>query len=112
MAKTVPDMLGALGKLYRQRNKLYKDNYKNFGLTLVGLFPRGITLRTAEEFNRFALFLQLQHKQSRYANSILTGGHADSLDDITVYAQMTQEFDHAQRKKNKSPKKKTRRQTR
>jgi hypothetical protein len=112
MAKTVPDMLSELGNLYRQRNKLYRSNYKNFGKTLLGLFPDGITLRTEEEFNRFALFLQLQHKQSRYANSILTGGHADSLDDITVYAQMTQEYDNAQRQKNKGAKEKTRRRAR
>jgi hypothetical protein len=57
------------------------------------MFPEGLTLKTEEEFNRFAIFLQIIHKNSRYANSMLSGGHADSLDDITVYAQMLREFD-------------------
>ena len=95
--KAVPERLADLGALYKERNALYKDNYKRFGDTLVSLFPEGITLKTAEEFNRFCLFLQLQHKMSRYAHSVKTGGHADSLDDITVYAQMTAEYDDEKR---------------
>lgn len=86
-------MLKDLGKLYAERNKLYSDNYKHFGDILVGMFPDGISLQTAEEFNRFALFLQIIHKQTRYARSLLTGGHGDSLDDTAVYAQMLREYD-------------------
>lgn len=93
MTQSVPQALAALGELYRERNALYKDNYKNFGKTLVGLFPRGLTLNTVEEFNRFAIFLQLMHKMSRYANATQSGGHDDSLDDISVYAQMLREYD-------------------
>lgn len=93
MTKSVPQALADLGKLFEERNALYKDNYKNFGKTLMGLFPNGITLKTAEEFNRFALFLQIVHKQSRYAQNVTSGGHADSLDDISVYAQMLREYD-------------------
>ena len=91
--RKVPARLEQLGSLYRERNALYRDNYKNFGRTLVGLFPDGITLKTAEEFNRFALFLMLVHKASRYAHSINNGGHEDSLDDTSVYAQMMAEYD-------------------
>lgn len=93
MTKSVPQALGDLGALFEERNALYKDNYKNFGKTLLGLFPNGVTLKSAEEFNRFALFLQIMHKQSRYAQSILSGGHSDSLDDISVYSQMLREYD-------------------
>lgn len=93
MTKSVPQALGDLGSLYEERNTLYKDNYKHFGHTLLGMFPNGITLTTAEDFNRFAIFMQLVHKQSRYAHSILNGGHPDSLDDISVYSQMLQEYD-------------------
>lgn len=93
MTKSVPQALSDLGTLFEERNALYKDNYKHFGKTLVGLFPNGITLKSEEEFNRFAIFLQITHKQSRYAQSILNGGHPDSLDDISVYAQMLQEYD-------------------
>ena len=93
MTKSVPQALSDLGSLYEERNALYKDNYLHFGATMVGLFPSGITLKTAEDFNRFCIFVQMMHKQSRYARSILSGGHPDSLDDISVYSQMLQEHD-------------------
>lgn len=90
---SVPDRLQALGDLYRERNKLYGSNYKHFGHILVGMYPEGVTLKTAEEFNRFALLLQLMHKLTRYARSVNNGGHLDSLDDLAVYAQMMAEYD-------------------
>lgn len=93
MTKSVPQALSDLGALYEERNKVYKDNYMHFGKTLLGMFPAGITLETEEEFNRFALFVQSLHKMSRYAKTIKTGGHPDSLDDATVYSQMLQEYD-------------------
>lgn len=91
---TVPERLAKLGDLYRERNKLYGDNYKRFGQTLVSFFPNGITLKTADEFNRFALFLNVMHKVTRYARAMPSGGHEDSADDMAVYAQMMQEMDH------------------
>jgi len=98
MTKTVPERLADLGALYQERNALYQDNYKRFGDILSNLFPQGLTLKTPEEFNRFALFFQILHKQTRYAHAIASGGHADSLDDIAVYAQMLQEYDEEKRK--------------
>jgi hypothetical protein len=93
-SKNAGVLLGDLSKLFLERNALYKDNYKKFGNILVQMFPDGITLKSPEEFNRFALFLQIIHKQTRYAHSVLDGGHADSLDDTSVYAQLLQEFDN------------------
>lgn len=91
--KTVPEALADLGKLYRERNVLYKDNYLQFGHMMVALFPNGVKLSTPEDHNRFALFVHIATKLTRYANQIGSGGHIDSLDDITVYAQMLQEHD-------------------
>ena len=91
--KSVPQALTDLGQLYEERNKLYGDNYKNFGFTLAGIFPQGITLNTPEQFNRFALFLNIIHKATRYGRAMPDGGHADSLDDLAVYAQMAREYD-------------------
>ena len=93
MSKSVPDRLKGLGKIYQERNALYGSNYKNFGKILMGMFPLGIELKDEEQFNRFALFLQLVHKISRYARNIQSGGHQDSLDDLAVYAQMMAEYD-------------------
>lgn len=91
--KTVPEALSNLGELYSERNKLYKDNYKHFGKVMVGLFPNGLTLKTQEEFLRIGLFIHMMTKATRYSNQFGEGGHIDSLDDITVYAQMLQECD-------------------
>jgi hypothetical protein len=97
MAKVpVPDRLANLGNLFRERNKLYKDNYKHFGKILMGLFPNGLELNTEEDFNRFAIFVQLAHKLSRYSNAMPSKGHADSCDDISVYSQMLAEYDDEQ----------------
>ena len=93
MVKSVPQALSDLGALYEERNKLYKNNYMHLGHMIAAMFPEGLILKTPEEFNRFALFLMLAHKQSRYAHSLLNGGHIDSLDDMSVYAQMLQEYD-------------------
>lgn len=95
--KAVPQRLIDLGKLYEQRNALYGDNYLHFGTVLRGMFPRGITLISAEDFNRFALFTQMVHKLTRYARAMPEHGHEDSLDDTAVYAQMLQFYDKEQK---------------
>ena len=85
--------LSRIQEIYKERNALYGDNYKHFGKILLGMFPQGAVLNTEEEFNRFALFLNILHKLTRYARSINSGGHADSLDDMAVYAMMLRETD-------------------
>lgn len=91
--KTVPKRLSDLGNLYAERNKLYGDNYKRFGETLMSHFPDGIELKNSDDFNRFALFCQVMHKLSRYARAMPSSGHSDSLNDLSVYAQMLGEWD-------------------
>lgn len=93
MTKPVGQALADLGKIFTDRNALYSDNYKHFGEVMIGLFPNGITLKTIDDYNRFALFMQAQIKMTRYAMLFAKGGHIDSLDDAAVYAQMLQEID-------------------
>lgn len=93
MTTPVPEALAKLALLYKQRNELYGDNYKNFGKLMVAFFPKGVQLLTEEDHSRFALFVHLATKMSRYAEMFSKGGHADSLDDITVYSQMLRELD-------------------
>jgi hypothetical protein len=52
------------------------------------MFPDGIELRDPSDFTRFALFLQAHGKLVRYAATFSQGGHPDSLDDSSVYAQL------------------------
>ena len=105
--KSVPDRLVGIADLYRERNKFYGDNYKQHGAMLAAMFPDGLSLKGPEDFNRFAMFLQITHKVTRYAKSIEfdQGGHQDSLDDISNYAQMMAEYDDIARELKKAPKK-------
>jgi hypothetical protein len=89
----VPDELRNAASLYEERNKLYGDNYKYIGTVAMSMFPKGLELKTAEDFNRFGTFWAILVKMTRYAEMYSKGGHADSLDDITVYSQMMKELD-------------------
>lgn len=80
--------------IYDERNALYGDNYKNFGIVMIGMFPRGIELKTADDFTRFGLLVQAVSKDTRYAQQFDKGGHIDSLDDGVVYRTMLNEVDH------------------
>ena len=93
--KTVPQRLSELGEMYKERNKKYGSNYLEFGAIMKAMFPMGLRLETEEEFNRFTIFVQAFAKFTRYAKTIKSGGHADSLDDISVYCQMMREYDDA-----------------
>src|SRR5688572_2004500 len=77
---SVPDRLAKLAELYRSRNTEYGAAYKHFGNVLIGLFPDGLTLKTAEDFNRFTIFTHAMGKMVRYSRAFLKGGHPDSLD--------------------------------
>jgi hypothetical protein len=93
---SVPERLKALGKLYQERNTLYGDNYKQAGTRFTSLFTEGITLKSPNDFTRFALLVHIDNKISRYAQAWAKTGkaHPDSLDDLAVYSQMLQEVDN------------------
>lgn len=60
---------------------------------MVALFPDGLTLKTADDWNRAHLFLLGVVKQSRYAVNFEKGGHRDSARDLTVYSAMLEAVD-------------------
>ena len=86
--------LEAKAKIYAERNKLYGDNYKRFGLIMTALFPEGLTLKTVKDHNRFGVFVQIVAKLTRYGENFTRGGHDDSLDDNAVYSMMLKELDN------------------
>jgi hypothetical protein len=89
----VPDALIALAELYRQRHAVYGDSDQSFGRVVAALFPAGLEIRTVDDANRAALLFHVVDKLVRYAGNFERGGHGDSLDDISVYAQMLRDYD-------------------
>ena len=100
--KKVPEMLRDAANIYEERNKLYGDNYKRFGYIMKELFPQGLELKGPDDFNRYGVFVQVVSKITRYAENFSRGGHADSLDDMAVYAMMLQELDSMFRRKKEN----------
>lgn len=89
----VAERLKNLSNLFKERDKVYKSNYKNIGCVLRSIFPDGAYLRTEEEFNRFFLFMMLVFKLTRASKTFPYKLHGDSLDDLAVYAQMIRDYD-------------------
>jgi hypothetical protein len=89
----VPEALIALAELYRERSAVYGDSYNTFGRVFGALFPNGLVVRTVDDANRAALLFHIVDKLVRYTNNFERGGHGDSLDDISVYAQMLRDYD-------------------
>jgi|APFre7841882654_1041346.scaffolds.fasta_scaffold37101_2 hypothetical protein len=99
MRKSVPDLLRDAAALYEQRNQQYGDAYKRIGPIMMQLLSGGIVLKSADDFNRMAIFTLIVIKLARYAQNFSDNGHTDSLDDLSVYSQMLQELDQAERAK-------------
>lgn len=91
--KFVPLQLQKAAEIFKARNKIYGDNYKEFGNVMKALFPEQISITDPEEHGRFAILIQIVAKLSRYAKNFKIGGHNDSLDDLAVYSMMLKELD-------------------
>lgn len=92
----VPKELEAKAELYRERNKIYGDNYKKFG-KMVHAIMGDTVLASDDDYKRFGVLVMMFSKLSRYASNFSNGGHDDSLDDICVYAMMQKEIDREAR---------------
>jgi len=95
--RTAADILAEGANTFRERNKVYGDNYKRAGGAFAALFPNGVTLKTKEDHDRFHLFSLIVVKLSRYAVSIEAGKpHRDSIHDAGVYCAMVESVDEEQ----------------
>ena len=90
--KTVPEALAALAQSYVDPTD--SDPNLHVGKALFGIFPRGVHLKSAVDFNRFALLVQAQMNLVRYAQNMARGvGEPDSLNALSLNAQVLQHFD-------------------
>lgn len=85
---TADQILAEMADTFRERNKVYGDNYKRVGAVMAAMFPDGIQLKEEDEFNRWHLFELIIVKLTRFANSGLT--HKDSIHDAAVYSAMVE----------------------
>lgn len=90
---TPADKLRAGADTWEEREKQYGSNFKRTGAALASFFPGGLTLQTPEEFTRFSLLLWVIAKTGRYSFNFGKGGHADSLQDLSVYAAILGAYD-------------------
>ena len=90
---TVSNRLHESARLFESREQTYGDQYKVIGDVLWSIFDGPVTLETAQDYTRFVTFAFVVQKLCRYAKNFSNGGHADSLDDASVYAQMLRETD-------------------
>jgi|TARA_R110000803_G_scaffold51919_7_gene107065 hypothetical protein len=79
-------ILQDMATTFKERNKVYGDNYKTVGIVMSGLFPDGVNLKTIDDYNTWHLFELMIVKLTRFANTNLT--HRDSIHDAAVYAAM------------------------
>jgi hypothetical protein len=83
---TAADILEEMANTYRERNKVYGDNFKTVGPLMQQLYPGGMNLDSANDYELFHLWTLLLVKVTRFVNS--EHRHIDSCHDISVYAAM------------------------
>ncbi len=71
---------------FKERAKVYGNNYLIIGNVMAEMFPNGVTLKTADDHNKWHLFLMSMIKATRLANTNLQ--HEDSAHDAAVYMSM------------------------
>ena len=91
--KTADEFLEEGAATFKERNKVYGDNYKNVGTVMTGMFPEGVMLKSADDWNRMHILLLAIVKLTRYCNNWNDGGHQDSIHDACVYAAMLESID-------------------
>lgn len=84
------ESLAKMMETFRQRNKLYGDNYLKEGELMWTLFPDGIKLEGQIDYVRYHLLHSIIVKLTRFVNSGMT--HRDSIHDAGVYCAMLEDF--------------------
>ena len=94
---TAADKLEAMAATYRERNKVYGDNFVRLGHAMHAMFPQGLTINTPHDWTRLYFFFLQIVKSSRYATNFTTGGLVDSVHDAAVYNAMLEAYDETLR---------------
>ena len=90
--KTGADILEEAAQTFREKNAIYGNNWRLVGKVMRGLFPNGLEIQSAEDWERLHILLLMVVKMTRYAVNF-KNGHADSIRDATVYGAMLEMID-------------------
>lgn len=89
----VCEKLDTVKEIFKKRNAIYGDSYKDFGHVMEALFPNGIHIEGAAEFQRFIGVCNVVGKLVRFTKRYANGhNHQDSLDDMIAYTAMLSEL--------------------
>lgn len=91
--KTPDQLLMEMAETFREKGKVYGHTYHETGQALAAIFPNGIKLKSADDFNRFLTLGLMMLKMNRYAVNFEKGGHQDSVHDLAVYAAILEFID-------------------
>lgn len=83
-------ILNAMAETFKERNAEYGSNYNAVGEIMVSLFPKGILLKTSEDFVKFHFIDWIVGKLTRFGRTDMK--HIDSLHDMAVYAAMLEDL--------------------
>jgi len=90
---TVPaDHLREMADWFDRKQDQYGPLYKNIGEFMFNILGP-MELKTAEDFGRYYIWSQVLNKLLRYSRNFKTGGHEDSLNDLSIYSMMLRELD-------------------
>lgn len=100
----VKNTLHEAEKIFDERSAVYGLSHARHGNILNAFFPKGITLKSAEDFTRFMMFNAIIGKLNRYSENFSTGGHRDSVVDPINACAMLASFDklHKENENEKS----------
>jgi len=91
--RDVPRRLKDAAELFEKRNAQYGNNYKTMGAVMDAMYPEGLFVQGPGDWLRLMLQVHRVTKETRYACNFKNGGHQDSMEDLSVYAQMAAETD-------------------
>lgn len=99
MSMTPAEHMRLSADVQESRDAEYGTAYKRHGPAIMGLFPEGVQLNSADDHSRFAILTLMFGKLTRYCGSFNRGGHEDSLTDLIAYTAMLKEVDQEARER-------------
>ena len=91
----VIELMDKASDRYIEKGKEYGHTYERFGEVMMALFPDGLLVTRADDWNRLGLLTMMVHKLLRYTNLYHDPKRgAEELDDMAVYTFILESIDN------------------